>query len=59
VLSMVLMLCVVALLAITFVAARQSRLRQTRLERDNDAMQRELVRHRETVQSILRELENS
>jgi hypothetical protein len=56
---MVLMLCVVVLLAVTFVAARQSRLRQTRLERDNDAMQRELVRHRETVQSILRELENS
>jgi Mg2+/citrate symporter len=58
VISTVLLVSVVVLLAIAFYAARQSRQRQTTLERDNDAMKRELERHRQTAQSILRELQN-
>ena len=56
--SSILMSAVVALLAITFIVARRTRLRQSQLERDNHAMQRELERHRQTVHSILRELQN-
>jgi hypothetical protein len=58
VIATVLLVSVAALLAIAFGAARQSRQRQTRLERDNDAMKLELERHRQTAQSILRELQN-
>ncbi|HEX6097383.1 MAG TPA: hypothetical protein VF432_13725 [Thermoanaerobaculia bacterium] len=56
--SLALMISVAVLLAVTLAAVRQARRRQTRLERDNRAMRLELDRHRETVQSILRELQN-
>ncbi|HWW61824.1 MAG TPA: hypothetical protein VN181_10690 [Thermoanaerobaculia bacterium] len=55
--STALMLLVAAILAVTLVMSRQSRLRQRRIERENRAMQLELERHRATVHSILRELE--
>lgn len=56
--SMILMMFVVLLLAIVLGGVRHSRRRQTQLERDNQAMQRELERHRQTAHSILRELQN-
>lgn len=55
--SIVLMLSAAVLLVIALREARRSRSQQLRLERDNDNMQRELARHHETVQSILRELQ--
>jgi type II secretory pathway pseudopilin PulG len=56
--SLILMISVAVILAVTLGAARQSRQRQNRLERDHRAMQQELERHREVVHSILRELQN-
>jgi hypothetical protein len=50
--STILMIAVAVLLTFVLAMARQSRVRQARLER-------ELARHRETVQSILRELQNT
>ncbi len=37
---------------------RRARRHQLRLQRENEAMQRELESHRVTAQSILRELQN-
>ena len=54
----ILMACVVALLAFVLGAVRHSRNHQVQLESDNRRMKLELERHRETVQSILRELQN-
>jgi hypothetical protein len=56
--STLLMTSVLLILGIALTAARQSRRRQSRLERDNRTMQNELERHRQTAQSILRELQN-
>jgi uncharacterized membrane protein len=58
VIAMFLMISVVAILGATLVAARQARHRHARLQRDNRAMRIELDRHRETLHSILRELQN-
>jgi hypothetical protein len=53
----ILLLCSVAIvLAFAFFSARALRRRQTSLERENVALTRELERHRDTAQSILREL---
>jgi hypothetical protein len=54
----VLMFSVAVLLAIALGAVRRSRLDQVRLARDNHTMQLEIERHRQTVQDILRELQN-
>ena len=56
--SLILLLVVAIVLAITLGAARQARLRERNLENQNRAMRGELERHRETAQSILRELQN-
>ena len=53
-----LMIAVVVILAATFSAVRKTRRRQAELEQDNDAMKAELDRHRQALQSILRELQN-
>jgi len=58
VISTIVMVAVVVLLAFTLAAARRSWQRQLELERANETMQRELQRHRDTVHSILRELQN-
>lgn len=55
--STTLLLLVVGLLATALGALRRSHRRQTRLEHDHRAMRLELERHRQTVQSILRELQ--
>jgi hypothetical protein len=54
----ILMIGVALLLAIALRTARLSSRRQQRLEHDNHAMRLELERHRQTAQSILRELES-
>jgi hypothetical protein len=56
--STAVLISVAVLLAVTLGASRRSRRRQVQLERDNHAMQVELERHRQTVHSILRELQN-
>ena len=53
-----LMIAVVVILAVTLAVVRQAHRHHARLERDNQAMQMELARHRQTAQSILRELQN-
>lgn len=57
--SLPLLIGVAALLIVALPAARQSARRQSRLERDNDAMRRELDRHRDVARSILEELQKS
>jgi hypothetical protein len=56
--TIVMLSVVVLVLAVALEAARRSRYRQAGLERENEAMQRELERHRQAVHSILRELQN-
>lgn len=50
---------VAVLLAVALGAARRAARRQSRLERDNDVLKRELARHREIAHAILTELQNT
>lgn len=56
--STLLLIAVTVILALTLAVVRQARRRQSRLEQDNRIMQTELDRHRQAVQSILREFQN-
>jgi len=58
VIATVLMIFVVLILALALAIARTGRQHEARLERDNRTMLSELDRHRQTVESILRELRN-
>jgi type II secretory pathway pseudopilin PulG len=58
VISTIVMIAVVVLLSLALGAARRSWQRQLALQRENETMLRELQRHRDTVHSILRELQN-
>lgn len=54
----VLMTGAILILVVSFIALRRARQRQEHLEKKNEAMQVELDRHRQTLRSILRELQN-
>lgn len=57
--TLALMVAAAVPLAIALPAARRTAIRQLKLERDNEAMRRQLDRHREVARSILEELQNS
>lgn len=54
-----LLIAVALLLATALPAARRAALRQSQLERDNEALRGELERHRQVARSILEELQKS
>jgi type II secretory pathway pseudopilin PulG len=57
--ALILMIAVAVLLVIAFPIARRCALRLSQLELDNQAIRRELERHRDVARSILEELQNS
>lgn len=56
--SLTLLIAAAVLLIVALPTARQTARRQAQLERDIDAMRRELDRHRDVARSILEELQN-
>jgi type II secretory pathway pseudopilin PulG len=57
--NVALMIAVALLLVVALVTARRSARRQAQLERDNEAMRRDLDHHRTVARSILEELQKS
>lgn len=57
--TLALMIAAAVPLAIALPAARRAAIRQLKLERDNEAMKRQLDRHHEVARSILEELQNA
>jgi hypothetical protein len=56
--STIVLLGVAVVLALALRGAREARIRQARVERENRLLKSELDSHRETARSILRELQN-